>query len=268
MPRPVHPVHPGASDAWPLADVPVGGTVASFLAHEWCSGDVLAGGPAGSAVSDWVGATLAALHRLPVALGVADAAPSPTHPVDEWQGWLDTARADVAADFVRAVRVFLPEVAAANQVVDRALRPGHGLSPVLTHRDVKPDNVLLTPATPILLDWDGAGPDFAEWEATRAALAFSRSPTGWDARCFTQLISAYEAAGGRRIRRAEASFAGVLHSQLGAAAWMLWRALGHRPVTPAERAADHHHALEILTDLRASLTHLDRWPDWLDDSPA
>ena len=53
-----------------------------------------------------------------------------------------------------------------------AADPGD-LTPVSTHRDVKPDNVLKTPAGPLLVDWDGAGPDHAEWELTWAALHFS-----------------------------------------------------------------------------------------------
>ena len=50
----------------------------------------------------------------------------------------------------------------------------------------------------------------------------------------------------------------------GGAALQLWRALGHRPVTAAERAAAHDHTMEFLTDLRTSLKQLDRWAHWLD----
>jgi hypothetical protein len=138
---------------------------------------------------------------------------------------------------------------------------------VLTHRDVKPDNVLRTPAGAILLDWDGAGPDVAEWEATRAALAFSRVGAGWDRAGFTRVLRAYRAAGGRRIPPEPGSFTGLLQGQLGGAAWMLWRALGHRPVSPPERAAAHDHTLTILADLRLALRHLDTWTGWLRDLP-
>jgi hypothetical protein len=44
---------------------------------------------------------------------------------------------------------------------------------------------------------------------------------------------------------------------------MVWRALGHRPVTTPEQAAAHTHALELLADLRTSLGRLDSWVDRL-----
>jgi aminoglycoside phosphotransferase (APT) family kinase protein len=256
MPRPVPPLRPAAPL---LADIPVDGTLASFLVHEWCPGTALPAVDVPPAVLDWVGATLAALHALPVALRLADVPPRETHPAAEWATWLDGD-----GEFIATVRAYLPDVARATEIVDRAAPlVGRELIPVFTHRDVKPDNVLLAPASPVLVDWDGAGRDVAEWEATRAALAFSRSATGWSADAFARVLRAYEAAGGRRIAPVTASFAGLLATQLGGAAWMLWRALGHRPVTPAERAADHGHTLEILADLRASLGQLDHWASWL-----
>lgn len=237
MPRPIHPLEPAAPL---LADVAVGDGIASFLVHEWHDG-----GPLTSDVSEWVGTTLASLHRR-----TAEAAAiPPPHPVEEWREWLD----EVPSDFTEAVRAYLPDIAEARAI---ATEP-HDFTPVDTHRDVKPDNVLQTPAGPVLLDWDGAGPDFAEWELTRAAVHFSR--LGEDRTAFDRVISACESAGGHRPPPSPASFAGLLRVYLGGAAWMVWRALGHRPVTPAERAAAHPHALELLADLRTSLTRLDAW---------
>ncbi|NUT53091.1 MAG: phosphotransferase [Saccharothrix sp.] len=241
MPRPVHPLDPAAPL---LADVRVGGEVASYLVHEWHDGTPLTGD-----VSTWVGGVLAELHRLPAA-GPPEGSP---HPVEEWREWLDEA----PGEFTDAVRAYLPDIAAAREVgVDTT-----GLTPVATHRDVKPDNVLETAAGPVLLDWDGAGPDHAEWELTRAALHFSR--LGADRAAFDAVIGSYEEAGGRRPPASPTSFAGLLRVYLGGAAWMVWRALGHRPVTPPERAAAHEHALELLSDLRTSLRHLDDWVDRL-----
>ena len=132
--------------------------------------------------------------------------------VEEWRDWLGGATSEISADFVAEVRAFLPDIARAKDLVEQpSWRPGDRLSPVFTFRDVKPDNVLLTSASPELVDWDGAGLDFAEWELPR-----------------------------------------------------LWRALGHRPVTPAEQAAAHEHTLEFLAELRTSLDRLDQWACWLD----
>jgi Ser/Thr protein kinase RdoA (MazF antagonist) len=237
MPRPVHPLDPAAPL---LADVRVGEEIASYLVHEWHEGR-----PPTTDVSAWVGTTLAALHTLPAG-GAPDREP---HPVEEWLEWLDEA----PNDFTHAVRAYLPEIAEA-----RAMAVDTGdLTPVSTHCDVKPDNVLETAAGPLLVDWDSAGPDYAEWELTRAALHFSG--LGEDRTAFDTVIRSYEAAGGHRPPASPAAFAGLLRSYLGSAAWMVWRALGHRPVTDPERAAAHTHALELLADLRTSLRGLDDW---------
>lgn len=238
MPRPVHPLEPVAPL---LADVRVGEEVESFLVHEWHDGT-----PSTEDLSPWVGAVLASLHRRPGSGGQD----WPPHPVEEWREWLDEAP---DSDFTEAVRGYLPDVAEAWSI---ATAPAD-LTPVDTHRDVKPDNVLRTATGPLLLDWDGAGPEYAEWELTRSAIYFSH--LGEDRAAFDRVIGSYEEAGGRRPPASATSFAGLLRVYLSGSAWMVWRALGHRPVTPAERAAAHPHALELLSDLRTSLTHLDDW---------
>jgi hypothetical protein len=173
----------------------------------------------------------------------------------------------------RGSGAFLPDVAEAKGLVDQAWwQPYDRLTPVYSHRDVKPDNVLLASASasasasPVLVDWDGAGLDFAEWEVPRAALAFSRCRGGWHRPSFDRVVRTYQAVTGRRVPPVAASFAGVLRLQLGAAAFLLWRALGYRPVTAPERAAARGHALEVLTELRAGIQQLGRWTHWLDTS--
>ncbi|APU15996.1 phosphotransferase family protein [Actinoalloteichus sp. GBA129-24] len=314
MPRPVPPRSPAAPL---LADLPIEGGSVSFLVHEWCAGSALTAADITPELAEWVGRTLAALHSLPLDVRPAEAPSDAVHSVDEWRDWLDDAAGDTAPDFVDSVRVHLPDVARATEIVAAALvRVGDGPTPVLTHRDLKPDNVLRTSGTPILVDWDGAGLDVAEWEAVRAASAFRRAAagagpallpsagpdsggsaigldsagldsTGLDSTgsdsagshlagsaamrsaaagnvdVFSRVLRSYTAAGGRRIAPTAEAFAGLLRTQLGGAAWMLFRALGHRPVTPPERAAAHEHALELLADLHTSLTEIPTWTRWL-----
>lgn len=259
MPRPLEPVNPAAAL---LADVAVDGAVVSFRVHQWCEGRVL--DDVGFEVLQWVGETLATLHALPVGLNFADAVVYEPHELHEWQQWLTDVPGDVPVGFVRAVRAYLLDIARAKEIIDQARSDSRGqMTSVFTHRDVKPDNVLLTPTSPILVDWDEAGPDFAEWEVTRAALAFSRRDGGWDQRRFDRVVRTYQAASGREICPLPDSFMGVLRHQLGAAAFLLFRALGHRPVSDAERSAAYGYALEFLAELRASLEQLPRWTGWL-----
>ncbi|ASO21190.1 Ser/Thr protein kinase RdoA (MazF antagonist) [Actinoalloteichus hoggarensis] len=305
MPRPVPPRDPVAPL---LADLTIDGGPASFLVHEWCSGRAPTAADITPDLADWVGWTLADLHSLSPDVPVDAVPPQTVHSVGEWAAWLDGAAPDVAPGFLGSVRTRLPDVERAVEIVTAALTgPGRGLTPVRTHRDVKPDNVLLTRTAPILVDWDGAGPDVAEWEAVRAASAFGRaaaspaaaavspsssaSPTATapgpatgggrppglppanppaasraaagDRHVFGRVLRAYTARSGRRIAPTTDAFAGLLRTQLGGAAWMLFRALGHRPVTPLERAAAHDHALELLADLHVSLTEIPTWTRWL-----
>ncbi|MDR6597239.1 aminoglycoside phosphotransferase family protein [Saccharothrix longispora] len=237
MPR---PVRPPVESAPLLADV----DGRSWLAHEWH--DPVPPSP----VPAWAGTTLAALHALPAG-GTPNRRP---HPVDEWLTWLDEA----PGPLTDAVRAHLPDIAEAVALVEAC--DTTALTPVRTHGDVKPDNVLHTASGPLLVDWDGAAEDHAEWEVTRSALAFADLT---DRAAFTTVVEAYESAGGRRPPADASSFAGLLLVCLGGAAWMLWRALGHRPVTPAERAAAGPHSLRLLADLRTALASLPEWTTWL-----
>ncbi|MGW4942033.1 aminoglycoside phosphotransferase family protein [Actinoplanes sp. NPDC004185] len=259
MPRPVLPADPVAPL---LAECTVADAVLSIRVHEWCDGQVL--GEAGPEVLRWVGETLAGLHELPVGLRAADAMMHEPHEPHEWQQWLRDAPTDVPAGFLTAVRAHLPDIAQAKRILDQdRAEIRDRLTPVFTHRDVKPDNILLTATDPVLVDWDGAGLDFAEWEVIRAALAFSRDDDGWQHRRFEQILWAYQAGSGRQLPAERGCFAGVLRQQLMAAAFLLFRALGHRPVTVAERAGAYEHALDVLTDLHESLRHLPEWTRWL-----
>jgi Ser/Thr protein kinase RdoA (MazF antagonist) len=261
MPRPIHPLAPSAPL---LADLLIDGEPASFLVREWRSGSVLAVGDIPThrteEIGDWVGITVAALHRLPVALALDRVRLPELHPVRAWHGWLAESPVEIEPGFVHAVGDYLPDIARATEIAaDAAAQLGTTLDLVFTHRDVKPDNILCTPTSPLLVDFDGAGLDVAQWEITRAALAFARTPSGWDHDHARRILRAYRAADGYPVSADPAAFAGLLRSRLGGASWMLFRALGHRPVTGPERAAAREHVLELLADLRVSLHRIEEW---------
>ena len=259
MPRPRAPLVP----ALPLlADIEVGGTLVSFRVHEWL--DVRPSTTPFPVDARWVGETLARLHRLPVDLDPADANQYETYGAEDWCVWLDESPEDVPRAFIDSVRAYLPDVAHAKDIVDAACHEiQEQAAPVFTHRDVKPDNVLMTACGPVLVDWDSAGLDLAQPEALRTALAFSREPGGWNGTRFEAVVRAYLGAGGVPIPAAPSMFGAVLRGRLGSAAFQLWRALGYRPTDTAERVRSYGDTHEQLAELRASLAALKEWTRWL-----
>lgn len=221
-----------------------------WQAHEWCDGHQPTG-PV-DALSDWTGRTLALLHRRPA--GDLTTEPRP-YPLEAWHEWLGDDDTGIA----RHVRRMLPVVAEALAAVSR---PGPSLTPVATHRDIKPDNVLMTGSGPVLLDWDSSGRDTAEEELVRTALAM-----GFESeRPFRRVVAAYRQAGGAVPPADPGLFQGVVTAQLRTAEWLLWRALGHRGDDDESR---RHAAVECLARLRGvkkSLRLIPCWTGWLTTS--
>jgi hypothetical protein len=197
-------------------------------------------------VADWTGATLAALHRR--RSGDDPTVRPALYPLDSWHEWLDGHD----THFTQQVRRQLPTVAAA---LTHLSRPGPPLTPVASHRDIKPDNVLLCATGPVLLDWDSAGPDFAEHELLRSALAMGFEQQ----RPFARTVAAYRRAAGCPIPPDPALFHGIVEAQLHTAQWLLWRALGHRGDDLAGQA---QAATECLARLRGAAKSLHRIPEW------
>ncbi|WP_433043581.1 hypothetical protein [Dactylosporangium sp. CS-033363] len=203
-------------------------------------------------LAGWTGETLALLHAR---RSVGPAVRPVLHPLEAWHAWLDEHDGR-DSEFVREVRGHLPTVAAA---LEHLAQPGPPLTPVDSHRDVKPDNVVLTASGPILLDWDSAGPDLAEHELVRSALAM-----GFEARKpFARTIKSYLRAGGCPIPSDPAVFHGIVEAQLQTAEWLLWRALGHRGDDRAGRALAAAECLDRLRGAAKSLRRIPEWSSWL-----
>jgi Phosphotransferase enzyme family len=247
MPRPMPPA---------LVDLSIDGRQISVQVHEWRAGEPV--DTTDPAVQTWIGRTMAAVHALS---GPAPAAETASHEPAEWRAWLDDAPPS-EADLVLRVRERLPDIVRAKEFADRsAAELGRALTPVFTHRDVRPDNMLMTAAGPLLLDWDGAGVEHAEWEAVRSALECSRPAAGRepDRAAFRRILAGYD----RDLPRGPAAFGGLVRSQLRSAAWLLWRALGHRPVTAVERELSRTHLRDTLTAVHTALARIPEWATWL-----
>lgn len=166
MPRPIRPARPVFGAAVRIPDHGV------FRAYPFIEHRPL---EPGDDVADWLGATLARVHSL----RRLDRVPPPNWwygqhppvPLERWRQWLEEGRAQ-GRPWAAALggRLRLVE-----ELQRRVLDAFAGSTPhVLTHRDLEPWNVLVTPDGPLLADWDTAGPDSAPLEAAYVIVAFAR----------------------------------------------------------------------------------------------
>ncbi|WP_238013511.1 aminoglycoside phosphotransferase family protein [Dactylosporangium sp. AC04546] len=230
MARPVEPVLPGLGYAAELAG---SGLV---RVYEWLDGRDL---DPGDDVAEWLGGTLARLHAIEPA---ERAGPQWYHLDDEtrWRAWLDQGER-LGRAWVPALRKHLPDVLATAAWVERGFARAGDF--VLTHRDVEPWNVRMTAAGPVLLDWDGAGPDSAGLELAHAALVFDG---GTD-----RTLRAYREHGGAVPAQTPDLMVRRVGIRLGRLAGRLQMSLGEQPLGPNDRETLDRSAAERLTGLKA-----------------
>jgi fructosamine-3-kinase len=215
-------------------------------------------------VAGWLGRTLAKLHTIPPpSEAPADALTSyyGLHPPGDWRAWFSEGRslglAWADSDEPLAAVLDATEVIAAGLTAE-SRRAG-------THRDLLGANILTDGAEFALIDWDCAGPDVPWFEAIRAAVEFGRvsatvhgaKPLQPDPGVSRAILAAYTRAGGERGVDGRCGLAGVLGMMLWRLAFAVWVSLGHRPVTPDERAASVTYVSGALAKLSDRVRNLD-----------
>jgi phosphotransferase family enzyme len=245
----------GVALAEPVAlGLEVGGELVHV--HRWWPGRPL--GP-GDDVADWLGRTLAALHRLaPPAVAGDDALTSyyGVHAESAWRAWLRDGRALGWPDGTAAVL-------AATEVITAALAAEPARAG--THRDLLPANILTDGSAYVLVDWDSAGPDVPWFEAVRAAVELGRlaatigdaRPLQPDPRVARAILAAYARHGGASGIGGARALAGVLGTALWRLAFAVRAALGQLPAPPAEQAACASYVPGALAKLAERLRSLD-----------
>ncbi|MFF6781751.1 phosphotransferase [Streptomyces sp. NPDC012510] len=169
--------------------------------YDWVDG--AEADPADPDVLGWCGRTLALLHR---AGEGADGTPHDFYErcpgEDEWAELAERVRragvpwADALGRFAAGPAVEL----------SRHVTPsGPGGDVVTSHLDVRPQNVLVGPSGPALLDWDNAGPISAERELARAVHVWAGG-NGFHADSARRLVRGYVDAGGRAVVKGVDSF--------------------------------------------------------------
>ncbi|CAM5648829.1 hypothetical protein STAFG_2067 [Streptomyces afghaniensis 772] len=194
-------------------------------------------------VLDWFGRTMALLHR--AGEGAVET------PGDWYERCPDDADWE---DVLKKVRdAGLPWADELDRfIATSAPRLAHWVTPsdpdglVTSHLDLQPQNVLVGPAGPVLLDWDNAGPVSAEREFARALYVWSGRGEV-DIAAARRLARAYRDAGGRAEVTGPESFSMLFATDLN-----YIRVQAECAVDPAVTAAQREFAgRQVLTCLRS-----------------
>ncbi|MFI2433551.1 phosphotransferase enzyme family protein [Streptomyces sp. NPDC018693] len=161
-------------------------------------------------VLDWFGRTMALLHT-----AGAGATGTPHDWYEKCPGepdWKDlhTKVRQAGLPWADALGRFVATTAAE---LARWVTPSGSGDRVTSHLDLQPQNVLVGPAGPVLLDWDNAGPTSAEREFARAVYVWSGG-NDVDVDSARRLVLAYRNAGGRAVVRGPQSFSMLFATDL------------------------------------------------------
>jgi Ser/Thr protein kinase RdoA (MazF antagonist) len=176
--------------------------------YDWVTGTQA--DPTDPAVLSWCGRTLALLHR------AGEGATGTPHP------WYEECPqdSDWAVLHKEARRAGMPWADELGRFIDtRAPQLARHVSPsgpgdlVLSHLDMQPQNVLVGPSGPTLLDWDNAGPIAAERELAQALYVWA-GRNDFTAGSARLLVRAYVDAGGPATVKSLDSFSMLFATDL------------------------------------------------------
>jgi Ser/Thr protein kinase RdoA (MazF antagonist) len=260
LPRPI-PVA-GSRDDAVLTDVSTGTGTATVRVHEWATGSPVPDDVAQPELAAVIGGLLARLHQLPVPCPHEQAAGlRHTHTDDHIAGLAAHARQRgyawaPALDSARAAYQTIRDLA------DQ--RHHHSWPLITTHRDLGPKNVLLSAAhTPVIVDWDVAGPWTVVEETASAALEWAgvlAGPPNRDA--VLALVTGYRGAGGTLAVTGPEAFAGWLVKNAN------WTEMHVRHALDDDLPSSRRHAAEqavpqLVDQLERFACGAPSWADWL-----
>ncbi|MBC9726286.1 phosphotransferase enzyme family protein [Streptomyces sp. TRM68367] len=162
------------------------------------------------AVLDWFGRTMALLHRAGEGASRTPGAWYEECPRDaDWKDLHQKVR-EAGLPWADALGRFIDTSAAE---LAQWVTPSEPDDLVTSHLDLQPQNVLVGPAGPVLLDWDNAGPASAERELARAVYVWSGGNRP-DTDAARRLMRAYRSAGGRSAVKGPESFSMLFATDL------------------------------------------------------
>ncbi|BBC34090.1 hypothetical protein SGFS_053840 [Streptomyces graminofaciens] len=214
--------------------------------YDWVDGTEA--DPADPSTASWCGRTLAILHRAGEGEGATPDAWYEKCPQEsDWAELYERVRragvpwADELGRFVAG-----PAVELAAHVTPSA--PG---DVVTSHLDMRPQNVLVGPTgTPVLLDWDNAGPISAERELARAVYVWSGG-NHFDADTARRLVRAYRDADGPGAVKSLDAFSMLFATDLN-----FVRVQAECAIDPTVTAAQRRFASDKVVDTLSTLPDL------------
>jgi Ser/Thr protein kinase RdoA (MazF antagonist) len=176
--------------------------------YDWVDGTEA--DPSDPEILSWCGRTLALLHK---------AGEGTSEMPNAW--YEQCPQEDDWAKLEKEVRrAGLPWADALSRFVDtsavelaRHVTPSAPGDVVTSHLDMQPQNVLVGPTGPVLLDWDNAGPVSAERELARAVYIWAGG-NQFRAESARRLVRAYRDAGGRAAIKSLNSFSMLFATDL------------------------------------------------------
>lgn len=183
-----------------VAQLPTSSGGSFVKLYDWVDGTQA--DPSDPQILGWCGRTLAILHR---AGEGASRQPSSWYErcpqAAEWETLHKEVRR-AGMPWSEALGRFIATSAAELAAHVTPSAPGDA---VTSHLDMQPQNVLIGPAGPVLLDWDNAGPISAERELARAVYVWSGG-NRFRADSARRLVRAYVEAGGPAVIKGVDSF--------------------------------------------------------------
>jgi Ser/Thr protein kinase RdoA (MazF antagonist) len=240
-----------------------GATVAVYL---WIDGATLPPVAADPRQIWRIGAILARMHALQLAFAELQAPPWDRYAEGDW-ALLARQGAAQGVPWAEAVRAALPEIAAWNALHRQAI-PALNRTLVTSHRDLDQKNVLWRDAhTPMIIDWESAGPINPAVELAGVALNWSGHAVGPpDRASFVAAVDGYRGAGGSVHDTGHDALAGCIGSWLGWLNYSMRRSLVESIATAGEQALGVQETFASLAALRSLAANLEKWASWIDSN--
>ena len=226
----------------------------NVLVHLWVEGDALPEAPVTAAFAFEIGQILARIHALNVQwTHVSAAQPTP-------RDWTELAEQAVvtgqpwADELASRIETFLLIA----DFIDTCERPG---PVVVTHKDIRPWNLLARDGRPVVLDWELPGMLELASELGSTALSVAKGP-GFDDIApviFRSVLDGYVAEGGALPPSGPSWFVFMIEGWLWFTRWNILRCLADvEPPAGPDLAMSHE---EVLNGLRGLPEMFDRLPD-------